>query len=202
MTFDLNEVAKLPDTFSLEDFRVVCHISKRTARYYLRNGLIPCEINDKKTHCYSIKRQELINALKEYQKCPYKFAVPKQWNDEKQQGQPKTLAEQKILAITYLSDKDLTSPVLKKYYEKKLEDCLDLLDCKEIERITGYSRKTINRWCEEGKLHCLRLKPHVLVQKKKMLPFLASKEYNSIMSKSKVHLEDIQEIYLKIHRGG
>lgn len=200
MTFDLNEVAQLPDTFSLEDFRVVCHISKRTARYYLRNGLIPCEINDKKTHCYSIKRQELINALKEYQKCPYKFAVPKQWDDEKQQSQP--LTEQKICAITYLSDKDLTSPTLKKYYVKKLEDCLDLLDCKEIERITGYSRKTINRWCEEGKLHCIRLKPHVLVQKKKLLPFLTSKEYNSIMSKSKVHLEDIHEIYRKIHRGG
>lgn len=199
MTFDLNEVALLPDTFSLEDFRVVCHISKRTARYYLRNGLIPCEINDKKTHCYSIKRQELIKALKEYQKCPYKFAVPKQWSEE---SQPKTRAAQKLLAITYLSDKDLTSPVLKKYYQKKLEGRPDLMDCKEIERITGYSRATINRWCNEGKLQCLRLKPHVLVQKKKMLPFLASKEYNSIMSKSKVHLEDIHEIYRKIRRGG
>lgn len=202
MTFDINEVAKLPDTFSLEDFRVVCHISKRTARYYLRNGLVPCEISDKKTHCYSIKRQELINALKEYQKYPYKFAVPKQWNDEKQQGQPETLAEHKICAITYLSDRDLTSPALKKYYEKKLEGCLDLLNGSEIERVTGYSRKTINRWCEEGKLHCIKRKPSVLVQKKKMLAFLASKEYNSIMSKSKVHLEDIYEIYRKIHRGG
>ena len=108
MTFDLNEVALLPDTFSLEDFRVVCHISKRTARYYLRNGLIPCEINDKKTHCYSIKRQELIKALKEYQKCPYKFAVPKQWSEE---SQPKTRAEQKLLAIS-------SSPLQKTAYSK------------------------------------------------------------------------------------
>lgn len=42
MIYDLNEIANLPDTFSLEDLRVVCHISKRTARYYLRAGLIPC----------------------------------------------------------------------------------------------------------------------------------------------------------------
>ena len=35
MIYDLNEIANLPDTFSLEDLRVVCHISKRTARYYL-----------------------------------------------------------------------------------------------------------------------------------------------------------------------
>ena len=54
MIYDLNEIAMLPDTFSLEDLRVVCHISKRTARYYLRAGLIPCEISEKKTHCYTI----------------------------------------------------------------------------------------------------------------------------------------------------
>ena len=67
MIYDLNEIANLPDTFSLEDLRVVCHISKRTARYYLRAGLIPCEISDKKTHCYTIRKQDLLDALKEYQ---------------------------------------------------------------------------------------------------------------------------------------
>ena len=51
MTFNQKEIAKLPDTLSLEEFRVVCHISKHTARYYLQSGLIPCEISDKKTHC-------------------------------------------------------------------------------------------------------------------------------------------------------
>ena len=70
MIYDLNEIAKLPDTFSLEDLRVVCHISKRTARYYLRAGLIPCEISEKKTHCYTIRKEDLLNALKEYQNSP------------------------------------------------------------------------------------------------------------------------------------
>ena len=59
MIYDLNEIAMLPDTFSLEDLRVVCHISKRTARYYLRAGLIPCEISEKKTHCYTIRKYKL-----------------------------------------------------------------------------------------------------------------------------------------------
>ena len=80
MIYDLNEIANLPDTFSLEDLRVVCHISKRTARYYLRAGLIPCEISDKKTHCYTIRKEDLLDALKEYQKQPCKFAIPKALN--------------------------------------------------------------------------------------------------------------------------
>ena len=62
MIYDMNEIANLPDTFSLEDLRVVCHISKRTARYYLRAGLIPCEISEKKTHCYTIRKEDLLEA--------------------------------------------------------------------------------------------------------------------------------------------
>ena len=34
------------------------------------------------------------------------------------------------------------------------------------------------------------------------LSFLCSEEYNSIMRKSQIHLDDIHEIYRKIHRGG
>ena len=97
MIYDLNEIANLPDTFSLEDLRVVCHISKRTARYYLRAGLIPCEISEKKTHCYTIRKQDLLDSLKEYQKQPCKFAIPKALNDEKRQRQEglKMMVEQR-----------------------------------------------------------------------------------------------------------
>ena len=129
MIYDLNEVANLPDTFSLEDLRVICHISKRTARYYLRAGLIPCEISDKKTHCYKIRKEDLLDALKEYQKQPCKFAIPKALNDEKRQRQEalKMMVEQRILSINCLPEKDLKSTTLKKYYQKRLENCRDML---------------------------------------------------------------------------
>ena len=199
MTFDLNEVAQLPDTFSLEDFRVVCHISKRTARYFLRAGLIPCEISEKKTHCYTIRKQDLLDALKEYQKQPCKFALPEAFRDEKRQR--KKQMEERIYSINCLPDKDLASPTLKKYYDKKLGACLDLLNCSEIERITGYTRKIIYRWCQQGTLRYVKLQPRLLVPKENLRLFLASKEYNGILHKSQVHLEDIHKIYRKIHRG-
>ena len=47
MKYDYKEIKRLPDTFSLEDLRVVCHISKRTARFYLQTGLIACHNNGK-----------------------------------------------------------------------------------------------------------------------------------------------------------
>ena len=204
MIYDLNEIANLPDTFSLEDLRVVCHISKRTARYYLRAGLIPCEISEKKTHCYTIRKQDLLDALKEYQKQPCKFAIPKALNDEKRQRQEalKMMVEQRILSINCLPEKDLKSTTLKKYYQKRLENCRDMLQPPDIEAITGYPRKVVRRWCVEDKLHCIMLDSRIWVKKKDMLSFLCSGEYNSIMRKSQTHLDDIHEIYRKIHRGG
>ena len=69
MKYDISLLDGLPDVMSLEDVRVFCHISKRTARYYLQNGLIPCRINGKKTHCYSVTREQLADALERFEAC-------------------------------------------------------------------------------------------------------------------------------------
>ena len=38
-----------PETVQKEQFRIICHISKRTARYLLQSGLVPCVQSGKKT---------------------------------------------------------------------------------------------------------------------------------------------------------
>jgi len=39
------------DVISLEQLRKICRIAKRTAKYLLDNGIIPCTNTGKKTHC-------------------------------------------------------------------------------------------------------------------------------------------------------
>ena len=153
---------------------------------------------------YKIRKEDLLNALKEYQRQPCKFAIPKALNDEKRQRQEalKMMVEQRILSINCLPEKDLKSTTLKKYYQKRLENCRDMLNPPDIEILTGYPRKVVRRWCVEDKLHCIMLDSRTWVKKKDMLSFLCSEEYNSIMRKSQTHLDDIHEIYRKIHRGG
>ena len=34
---------KVPDELTMEQFYKLCHVSKKTARYLLRSGKIPCE---------------------------------------------------------------------------------------------------------------------------------------------------------------
>lgn len=47
-----------PETVQKEQFRIICHISKRTARYLLQSGLVPCVQSGKKTRNYTIIRTD------------------------------------------------------------------------------------------------------------------------------------------------
>ena len=49
-----------PETVQKEQFRIICHISKRTARYLLQSGLVPCVQSGKKTRNYTIKMKDIV----------------------------------------------------------------------------------------------------------------------------------------------
>ena len=49
-----------PETVQKEQFRIMCHISKRTARYLLQAGLVPCVQSGKKTRNYTIKVKDIV----------------------------------------------------------------------------------------------------------------------------------------------
>jgi hypothetical protein len=110
MKYDYKEIKRLPDTFSLEDLRVVCHISKRTARFYLQTGLIACHNNGKKTHCYTIRKEDLIDALHRYEKDPNPFIISK--NFENQYAHP-------FSSVNYLPPDDVNSVVAQEFYKNK-----------------------------------------------------------------------------------
>ena len=196
MKYSYEEIAKLPDKLSLEDFRGVCHISKRTARYYLQSGLVICENNGKKTHCYIIQKRDLIAALKEFEEHPCKFYIPKEfYNGGKYH-------KGKMHILTCLPNDDIKSPVTKAYYEKKMEDLPDLLCSAQVADITGYDQKTIRTWCVEKRIKYLSIHPRVWIPKEFFMDFLLSEEYNNIPRKSQTHLDDIHKIYRKLHKGG
>ena len=196
MRYNYDEIANLPDLFSLEDFRVVCHISKRTARYYLQSGLVRCTISKKKTHCYSIHKSDLLDALKEYEEQPHKFYIPKEfYNGGKYH-------KGKMHILTYLPEDDLSHPFAQEYYEKKMADLPDMLCSAQIADLTGYDQKTIRRWCAEKRIRYLTMQPRIWISAQAFMKFLRSEEYNNIPRKSQTHLDDIHRIYKKIHKGG
>lgn len=59
-----------PEYVSKEDFRIIAHISKQTARCLLKCGLVPCKCTGKKTRCYQIKMTDVIDYLENRERAP------------------------------------------------------------------------------------------------------------------------------------
>ncbi|MCI2046874.1 MAG: helix-turn-helix domain-containing protein [Faecalibacterium sp.] len=67
----------LPTTLSLDIFRKLCHISKKTARYLLQNGLVPCTDTGKKTKNYRIRREDVQSYMEKREIAPEQYPKPK-----------------------------------------------------------------------------------------------------------------------------
>ena len=65
-----------PETVQKEQFRIICHISKRTARYLLQSGLVPCVQSGKKTRNYTIKTKDIVRYLERREIHPEKYKPP------------------------------------------------------------------------------------------------------------------------------
>jgi len=66
-----------PDIMSLDQMRIVCHMSKKTTRLLLQNGYIPHTNIGKKTHTYLIPKKAVINYLTERENAPMKYSKTK-----------------------------------------------------------------------------------------------------------------------------
>ena len=188
MRYIRKDFSALPEQLSLENVRKFCHISKRTARYYLQCGLIPCHIKKQKTHCYLITKEQLRIALLDFEKHPEKFAVPKY-------NATGDICKDKTTSFVVLDEQELKSKTPVKYYQERLEKLPDVMTTADVAIVTGYRTPTVNTWCNRNLLSFLDMPPRRLILKKNLLRFLLSDDYNNIAHKSAQHLADIRQIH-------
>ena len=60
------ELENLPATLSMEQIRLICHVSKLTARFYVKIGLLKNKNSGKQTRCYSVAREDFLQCIEEY----------------------------------------------------------------------------------------------------------------------------------------
>ena len=196
MKYDSKEFKKLPNIMNKEQLRRACHISKRTALYLLQSGLIPCETTGKKTRCYSIKKKDIIDFLKDREQNPSKYLAPENWY--KGSSSP---PKKKPYVVRYLPNNKATKRQMEDYYTEKLADYSDVIDVDSICKITGYNRRTVGVWCRAGKLKYIMSTPKYLIPKRFLIDFLISDTHNNTIRKSKKHLATIWEISDRSHNG-
>lgn len=186
MKVDPKELKALPNIITKEQLRIVCHISKRTALFLLKSGLIPNEYTGKKTRCYRIKKSDVVKYLKEREKDPCKFYPPENWY--------KGGYGEKPHIIRLLPSQKATKHTMTVYYQQQLQDYSDVMTVADICEATGYNRRAVGNWCRKKRLKYITDTPKYLVPKVFLIDYLTSDWYNDTMRKSQKHLTAIWEI--------
>jgi len=132
MTPDYEQVLKdYPKYMSMEQMRIVCHISKKTARLLLKYRLVPCKNTGKKTHTYKIRKSAIIKYLKERDIAPYKYILPESSN-----------ARASVMSdVDYnaMSDSDIVL----------FEDYPDVLTSKQAAALANVTPTTLRAWVKK-----------------------------------------------------
>lgn len=163
------------ETISMEQMRIVCHISKRTARHLLENGLIPCEISPKKTRRFTIKTTEVVYYLKRRELYPNDYLPPENWYGCKVDG--KTRSRKRYLSKPMQLKMKAFAPQFLKQYE-------DVLNLQEIIDITGYSKTFIKKWCDTQTLYHFYMGSLLYVPTVSLLDFILADDFGGILPSS------------------
>lgn len=174
-------LSKYPEYVSKEQFRLIAHISKRTARYYLQNGLIPCIDSGKKTRNYIIAMRDIVIFLIDREAMPEKYRMP--------QADPVAKAQSEMNVLP--PDPEGFTEQLLSYYEMLLENYGDLLTVTEMSEIVRYSRKVVFTWLREKKLKYFASGNKFYIPKECLITYMIGCEYRGRKHQSPKQIKNI-----------
>ena len=186
MKLDLNELKNYPELLSKEQVRIVGHMSKRTALYLIQSKLLPTYCNGKATHCYYVKKQDLIDFFEDWELNPHKYVAPEGWYRSTEKAKP--------LATRINPNEEFDEDTLREFYTNKLRRLPRLLSVTEVATFTGYANSTVTQWIRAEKLEAFDLLDRYLIPKPCLLDWISSSKYNHIERKSKKHLKALWTI--------
>ncbi len=187
MRIDLEQLKSFPSILSKDQMIIACHISKRTATYLLKSGLIPCTSTGTKSPRYMIRKEDLIAFIYDREKNPDTLIDPKvRKRDSHSNGKP--------YIIRVLPDLPISIAQMREYYARTLSSYPDALTVSCAVAFTGYNRRTVHQWIRKRKLKALVTGRKYVIPKCWFIDWLCSKEYNSTNRKSMVHIETLWAI--------
>lgn len=124
---------------------------------------------------------------------PHRYIAPKNWYSQKH-------GEKIVHTIRITPDLPTDTVLFKKFYTEKLKEQPDVMSCSDVCSFIGYDKRTVTRWVLTEKCFGFIIKHHTMIPKKKFIEWISSKEFNSILRKSRRHVSLLWEFneYLKM----
>ena len=130
-----------PPTISSEQLRKLLHVSRRRCVWLLKHH-IPHSDTGKKTRRYTIDLETAISFMIDFEESPELFsAAPGEFSTYNKYVRKKMIKENTTF------DDRLRKRILNKY-----DTIPEVLDSKEVSKLTGCSVNAVKRWMQKGKL--------------------------------------------------
>ena len=175
-----------PEVITKDQFYRICHVSKRTATYLLDNGFVPCTNSGKKTRKYKIRLDDVITFLERREANPLAFKAPDNYYKDNKGSASKNESYAYSLNTSRLLH---YRKMLRVFLKSRLADCEDVMTPKDIEKVLGYSYKSVTRWCINKELRSFLILNKFKIPKEYLIDFMASERCILIAKKSDKHLE-------------
>ena len=177
-----------PSMISKDVFRKLCQISPYHAQYLLESHTIASIIKPTSTHKYMIPIMEVINYLEDREVNPERYLIPAEYR--------KRRTKKKLKRPTKEQLEKLTDQNLRSIFKVESIEYPDLMTIVQVSEFTGYSSKTISRWCHEGLIFTLRSRGKILFPKSLLLEFMVGPVFRNIRRKSERHWEMLSSFFV------
>lgn len=140
----LSALQDYPESMSLEQLRLVCHISKRKAAELVSSGRIKGHKTGPYTAAYKIPKSEVIR---------YILTLGDKADYVLNHGHPK------IAGCQLIVENNEIDPLVK-YYTRFFKHLPDVLTTESTSELLGYSTHTVIKWISEGYLESVMVVFH------------------------------------------
>ena len=181
-----------PSYISKEQFRIMCKISKRTAKLLLDYKIVPSKNTNKLTRCYMIEmtdaKEFLDNRDMYLKKIPPKDRVSNRMKRVK-----------KCYYIKYDFTEDEIK-IAKEFLREKFKDYPDMMKVKQVAESLGLANETIIRHIKKGHFETRLSGVHFMVSKESLIEFAASRDFYAIKSLSAEFNELLLSIFQLLNK--
>lgn len=154
-----------PAYVSKEQFRLIAHISKRTARCLLLCGVVPCEDNGKKTRNYNIKMSDVVAYLRDRELYPQAYSPANYLH----QLEP---TKHKCGRKTVISGVDIAK--YREYLLTTMKAYPDVMSIDMVGEYIGYTRNSVAKWVGKGTLKAFHYTQALLFPKEYLIDFMVA----------------------------
>jgi len=162
--------------------------SKRKTKYLLDNGIIPCEVSDKTTWRYRIKKADVEIYIENFRNGTTSYFIPVGIFSSKG-------PQDQNLQIN-LSDEEYER--LYGIIKRGLSKMPDALTVNEAVAASGYSRTFIINCIQSGALYAEQINRRFIIPKDKLVCFLADRSRLAVTYKSEFHKKMLRVLTEKL----